>query len=349
MVPTPMGGVLTPDPARTQTSSIASYVWAIRQAGTKIFVGGMFLDVKDGSAAAAVRQPFLAAFDLTTGAFDPTCRPALDNAVYALAVSPTGALLVGGEFTTVDGVARRGLVALDPATCAVDPTFPDAVDRPWSAQRAVVRDLVVAGGKLYLAGSFSRVTGPNGTRTGVFKVARVDATTGTLDTTFTPEVTGLGGVGHRGRHRAQPGAPRRLVLRRRRGSGNGQLRRRRRHDRCARHRGWRPGPRNNTARLEVYDVELGTADRVYVGGSEHMLQMLDAATGTQLAFSHTGYNGCEATRFTWCNYIGSGGDFQVAERIGDYVFAGCHCTRDVVGSSPAHYSSVTRQFTGTST
>ncbi|WP_088288054.1 delta-60 repeat domain-containing protein [Kineosporia sp. A_224] len=344
MVPTAMGGVLTPDPARTQTSSIASSVWSIRQAGTKIFVGGMFLDVKADAASSAVRQPFLAAFDLTTGAWDSSCRPALDNAVYALAVSPTGSLLVGGEFTTVNGVARPGLVALDPATCAVDPTFPDTVERPYSNQRAAVRDLVVADGKLYLAGNFSRVSGPNSTHTGVFKVARVDATTGKLDTTFKPEVTGSGVWGiavdvprnrvHLGGWfsgvAAASGTSNYAVV----DGTTGAL-----------VTGLTARPRNNTARMEVYDVELGTADRVYVGGSEHILQMLDAATGDQLAFSHTGYNGCEATRFTWCNYIGAGGDFQVAERIGKYVFGGCHCNDDYVGTSPTHYSSVTRTFT----
>ena len=425
MIPTAMGGVVNPDPARTQTSSLASYVWAIRQAGSKIFVGGMFLDVKENATATAVRQPFLAAFDLDTGAWDSTCRPALDNAVYALAVSPTGSLLVGGEFTTVNGLPRTGLVALDPATCAVDPTFPDLVQRPYSTTRAVVRDLVVAGGKLYVGGNFSRVVGPakkgvtlvtsvdatppatatkcaaqgatctltsgttstvwfgadtrwtlkryltgsfacttttfggdpapgavksctaatdGTTTTGVYKVARVDATTGAIDFAWKPQVTGsgvwglavdvprgrihlggwfsgVGGVTGTNNYAVVDGTTGALVT------------------------GLTKRPLNNTARMEIYDVELGSPDRVYVGGSEHILQMLDAGTGAQLAFAHTGYNGCETTRFTWCSYIGSGGDYQVAERVGDYVFGGCHCTRAAVGSSKAHYSSVSKTFT----
>lgn len=425
MIPTPMAGVLTPDPARTQTSSLASYVWAIRQAGTKIFVGGMFLDVKENATATAVRQPFLAAFDLDTGAWDSTCRPQLDNAVYALAVAPNGSLLVGGEFTTVNGQPRTGLVALDPATCAVDPSLPVLVQRPYSTTRAVVRDLVVAGGKLYVGGNFSRVVGParkgttlvtsvsaappatattcaaegatctltggttstvwfgadtrwtlaryltgsfacgtatfggdpapgavkscraatdGTTTTGVYKVARVDATTGAIDFTWKPQVTGSGVWGlavdvPRGRVHlggwfsgvaGVSGTNNYAVV----DATTGAL---------------VPGltnkPFNQTARTEIYDVELGSPDRVFVGGSEHILQMLDAGTGAQLAFSHTGYNGCEATRFTWCSFIGAGGDFQVAERIGGYVFGGCHCTRAQVNSNKVHWSSVSKTFT----
>ena len=424
MIPTAMGGVVNPDPARTQTSSLASYVWAIRQAGTKIFVGGMFLDVKENATATAVRQPFLAAFDLDTGAWDSTCRPALDNAVYALAVAPNGSLLVGGEFTTVNGLPRTGLVALDPATCAVDPSFPNLVQRPYSTTRAVVRDLVVAGGKLYVAGNFSRVVGPakkggtlvtsvdpappataaqcaaegatctltsgttstvwfgadtrwalkryltgsftcntatfgdpapgtvktckattdGTTTTGVYKAARFDATTGAIDFGWKPQVTGsgvwglavdvprgrvhlggwfsgVGGVSGTNNYAVVDATTGALVT------------------------GLAKRPINSTARMEIYDVELGSPDRVFVGGSEHILQMLDAGTGAQLAFAHTGYNGCEATRFTWCNYIGSGGDYQVAERIGGYVFGGCHCTRAQVNTNKVHWSSVSKTFT----
>lgn len=343
LVPVAMDGVAGQDPARTQTPSIENLVYDVQQAGRRIFVGGAFLTVQQGKDAEPVPQPYLAAFDLDTGRWVPTCRPELDRAVYALDRTPDGKLLVGGEFEQVDGTVRRGLVALDPGSCEIDPTFAGAVDRPYSENRAVVRDLTVVGDRVYAAGNFSHLVGPDGQRARVYKVGRLDARTGRADAGFRPEVTGSGVWGmdvddRRGR----------VYLTGYFSGVNGTA-----------GSGWFhtvdtttgasvPGlaalPRNYPrAQPEMYDVAVGDG-RVFVAGEQHVLEVLDAGTHKLTAFSGTGYKPCNGDPFLYCGAF-AGGAYQFAERIGDVVLAGCHCTYATRDGNVAHYNSVTGRRT----
>ncbi len=83
-------------------------------------------------------------------------------------------LYVGGTFSTVNGVARRGIVALDPTTGATLPGFIARANHD-------VLDLALDGDDLYLSGRFWNVNDINRE-----KVARVDATTGVLDPIWAP-------------------------------------------------------------------------------------------------------------------------------------------------------------------
>ncbi|NLA34789.1 MAG: hypothetical protein GX868_03765, partial [Actinobacteria bacterium] len=81
-------------------------VWDFAEIGTTVFVGGIFTGVQrnaDDPTSSVIAQPYLAAFDRDTGEWISTFRPTFDRAVYALDVAPDGTLLVGGEFTTVNG------------------------------------------------------------------------------------------------------------------------------------------------------------------------------------------------------------------------------------------------------
>ncbi|MDH3295344.1 MAG: hypothetical protein OER95_13575, partial [Acidimicrobiia bacterium] len=169
-VPEQMWGVSGLDPAETQTPSLDVLVWDMVQIGDRMFVGGAFLNVQEGKYTTPVNQSFVAAFDARSGDWIDTWRPTLDRAVYALE-NFNGILLVGGEFESVNGQPRSGLVGLDPITGVIDPTFSGYVERPWSELRANVRDLKANGDDVYVVGNFSHVVGAWGVRSRVYKAA----------------------------------------------------------------------------------------------------------------------------------------------------------------------------------
>ncbi len=338
LVPVPMDGVAGVDPAQTQTSTIENLVWDMQQAGSRVFVGGAFLTVQQGKNATGVAQPFLAAFDVDSGEWVQSCRPQFDRAVYALDRTPDGRLVVGGEFETVNGNARGGLVALDPLTCDIDPTFAASVERPWSQNRAVVRDISLVGDHLYVAGNFSHALGPDGQRVRVYKAARMQARTGTVDPIFAPEVTGSGVWGM-----AVDTQRNRVHLTGYFSGVNGTANSGYFHtvdgSTGASIGGLTPLPRNRPrSQPEMYDVAMG-ADTVFVAGEQHVLEVLDADGHQMTAFSATGYPGCTPNSFEYCGAF-AGGAYQFAERIGDVVLAGCHCTYATRSGSVSHYNSV---------
>ncbi|MEL6981249.1 MAG: hypothetical protein AAFO29_02375, partial [Actinomycetota bacterium] len=150
MVPERTWGVSGQNPDATQTPTLDVLVWDFAEIGDRMFVAGAFLNVQESKDATPIPQAYVAAFDVDTGDWISTWTPQLDRVVYALDVTDTGQLLVGGEFETVNGQARAGLVALDPITGAIDPTFAGAVERPWSELRAMVRDIEVVGSQIYV-------------------------------------------------------------------------------------------------------------------------------------------------------------------------------------------------------
>jgi hypothetical protein len=91
--------------------------------------------------------------------------------------SDGASLFIGGEFTTVKGVPRRGLAKINLATGAVDPTF--------VANSGPVLDMVIVGSRLYVVGEFGNVNNQPRSR-----AAAVSTTTGAVDPTFNPEIDG---------------------------------------------------------------------------------------------------------------------------------------------------------------
>ncbi|MFN0281993.1 MAG: hypothetical protein ACKVZ6_08490, partial [Kineosporiaceae bacterium] len=81
--------------------------------------------------------------------------------VNALVALPNGTLAVGGEFTTVNGAAQAGLVALDPATgaTAASPAFALQYRSGTTTAPGTVTGLSLQGGWLYAGGSFTHVAG----------------------------------------------------------------------------------------------------------------------------------------------------------------------------------------------
>lgn len=163
-------------------------VTAIAEVGDRVVVGGTFTQIRAANDSTVIDRRYLFAFNARTGAIDHSFAPVLDDVVETVAAAPDGrSVFVGGRFATVDGAEHKNLVKLDLGTGAPVTEFAATPNRK-------VRDLVVSADRLYLAGTFTEVSGrPRST------LAAVDTTTGAvdpdLDLTFAGPNLGRDGVG----------------------------------------------------------------------------------------------------------------------------------------------------------
>ena len=160
-------------------------VTALATSGTSLYVGGVFTRYKN-AANSANR---LAKLDLTSGALDTTFSPPGQTAngfnvdVLALATSSTS-LYVGGDFNQYRGAANSAirLAKLDLTSGALDTTF-SPPGQNANGFDAVVEALALDGTSLYVGGAFNNYKGVNNSAN---SLAKLDATSGALDTTFGP-------------------------------------------------------------------------------------------------------------------------------------------------------------------
>jgi hypothetical protein len=171
---------------------------AFAQIGNVMYVGGNFARVEehadrkaDGAATQSVPQRYLAAFDATTGDWIPGFRPVFDNQVNSLVALPNGTLAVGGQFSTVNGQAQPGLVALDPATGATIESWRIHLEDRIAGEQVNVQAMDVQDGWLYLGGSFTHFTGGSYPYT-VYarKAARLEVADATPDKDWNPGFDG---------------------------------------------------------------------------------------------------------------------------------------------------------------
>ena len=157
----------------TSAPSVYFYVKSFAQIGNTIYVGGKFRQVQHGLGGPTFTQSYLAAFDKDTGEWIPTFNPVIDAPVWKLKAAPDGSkLFVGGEFTNVNGVANTsGLAALDPTTGA--PVSNWMATTSWPSGSNDVRAMDIDGDWLYVAGSFTRITGGTTDVVGPLNTARL--------------------------------------------------------------------------------------------------------------------------------------------------------------------------------
>jgi hypothetical protein len=123
-------------------------VYAIGHIGTTMYAGGRFHTVKDATETQTYTRSNLMAFDGLSGAMK-RFAPTFNGTVWA--VQPKGAsLFVGGDFTRVNGVLRRGLVKIDAQTGAVRRNF-----RPRFTDGSVT-EIRLVDGRLIVGGSFPK-------------------------------------------------------------------------------------------------------------------------------------------------------------------------------------------------
>ena len=139
-----------PPPDAIRGSFDQTPVYASIEANGRFYIGGIFEEV--GGEA----QSSIAAIEVATGQLDPNFRPVVagpDAYVKAMAMSPDGQwLYIGGEFTSVNGVARNRVAKIDARTGAVDSNFDPDINNS-------VETLAANQFSVWIGGKFGRVGG----------------------------------------------------------------------------------------------------------------------------------------------------------------------------------------------
>jgi hypothetical protein len=179
---THVGGVATPYLAKLDAASGAvdtafaaapgpdSFVYALAIAGNQLYVGGSFTHF-------AGVQTALARLDATSGALDTVFTQSVAN------VSQVSSLLVSGSSLYIGRMfpgATPTLEKVDTGTGTTDATF-----GAGAGFNSGVQSLLLANSSLYVGGSFTTYRGAS-----AYNLAKVDPTSGVLDTTFTQPTGG---------------------------------------------------------------------------------------------------------------------------------------------------------------
>ncbi|MDQ1295417.1 MAG: hypothetical protein QG608_3302 [Actinomycetota bacterium] len=156
-------GVTGLDAGTSPIANFKSNVTALAEYNGKVYVGGMFTTVaKNGTAQAS--QPYLAAFDRKTGAWDSTFRPKLDGGVWDIVPTPSGNLLIGGMFSKVNGAAKPALALISPKNGSTVTGWTSSLTYDIdNGARLGVRSMDLVGDWLYLGGNITVVSGGTGT------------------------------------------------------------------------------------------------------------------------------------------------------------------------------------------
>ena len=136
------------------------------QANGTLYVGGSFTSVTATNGATFTRNHILS-FNASTGAVS-SFAPNVNGAVWAIVPSGSS-LYIGGTFTSVNGIARRGLAKIDATTGAVDQSFNAGLTSGSVTEAALVN------GRLIISGTFPKkilaVSPSTGANTGYINVA----------------------------------------------------------------------------------------------------------------------------------------------------------------------------------
>ena len=142
----------------------------------KILIGGIFTSVGGQTRTGIAR---LNADGTLDASFNVNIQTSVNSGLNAVMVQPDGKILIGGNFTAINGTARNNLARLN-ADGTLDASFNL---NPNSSVTALVKQ---PGGKTIIGGSFTNISGTPQSR-----IARLNAD-GTLDTSFTSNFLGQG-------------------------------------------------------------------------------------------------------------------------------------------------------------
>ena len=196
-----LGVVVSANPANVTPNVASGAVHKLLQVGGTMDAGGAFSSVSTPagvSPGGTFARSNIVAFNATTGVV-ASFAPSVNGEVWAMA-SDGASLWIGGTFTSVNGVARRGVAKLNPTTGAVDSAF------NANLASGIVTDAAVVGGRLIVAGTFpGRLRALNlntGANTGYINVAITGTVAGNAGPTqvyriaVNPAGTRLVGVGN---------------------------------------------------------------------------------------------------------------------------------------------------------
>lgn len=158
---------LTFNPGTGANSSV--YASAVQSDG-KVIIGGQFTSFNGTTINRIARLN-------TDGTLDNTFDPGtgVDNTIYTISVQSDGKIIIGGDFTTVNGTGRNRIARLN-SDGSLDVSFTIGS----GASGIVYSTAIQSDGKIVIAGNFS---GFNGTTR--YYIARLNSD-GSLDSGFTP-------------------------------------------------------------------------------------------------------------------------------------------------------------------
>ena len=153
------------------TSGFNGQVRSIALDGSNLYVGGSFTSYK------GITRQYIAKINATTAALNTTFDTAssFNNAINVIALDGLGNLYAGGSFASYKGTARQNVAKINATTAALDTTFNTAVGTDNYLQTLTLD----GSGSLYIGGFFNTYKG-----TAVKMIAKINATTAALDTTF---------------------------------------------------------------------------------------------------------------------------------------------------------------------
>ncbi|MTD12744.1 PKD domain-containing protein [Nakamurella sp. YIM 132087] len=150
------------------TTQINGVAWDQVVVGNTVYVGGEFTNARPAGAAAGTNlttRNNALAYNLSTGALVTGWNPNVNRQIKTIAASPDGSrIYIGGSFTTVGGVTRNRIAAINASTGALITTFNAGVDYTVNAISAT--DTTV-----YVAGAFSSANGSTRTRLAAFNAS----------------------------------------------------------------------------------------------------------------------------------------------------------------------------------
>ncbi len=128
--------------------------WQTTVIGNTVYVAGRFNNARPFGAAPGTQQVArsnILAFNLTTGQLIPGFAPVLNAQALSIAPSPDGSrIYVGGDFTSVNGVQRWRVAALDAVTG-------NLIDSFAPKMAAGVRGIAAHGNTVWMGGTFNAV------------------------------------------------------------------------------------------------------------------------------------------------------------------------------------------------
>ena len=156
-----IGRVVSTNPVNYTPNINQGAVFKMAEANGMLYAGGSFTTVT-AAAGTTPQGTFtrnkILAFNAANGNISTTFAPNFNGDVWAIVPSGTS-LYVGGNFSTVNGVARRALVRINATTGAVDPTFNAKLTNN-------VSEAAIVNGRLIVSGIFGK------------KIAALNLTTG---------------------------------------------------------------------------------------------------------------------------------------------------------------------------
>ena len=283
-------------------------VQAFAQVGSTMYVGGNFTGVKQGEKGAEISSRGLAAFDVATGDFTGQTFD-FNGQVKTLLALPDGRLLVGGDFTQVNGQTHVGTAVIDPSTGQVDSSWNLQVSNALRGGAVSVRSLAYYDGNVYIGGSFTHLSGGGRSKVYARNAGRVDLSS-RPDRSWNPEINGsVQAVGvseanssfYAGGHFTKAHGTERAWYAAKFSTQPG----------AAQDTSFVFEPSTTTA--GKYQQTIATAgNRVYIGGSEHSLFGYDAGSNKRVSGSVT---------------FSRGGDLQASTVSSKgIIYASCHCS-----------------------